>query len=267
MGDSSSGKTRTPRCAKNRRRCWIGSSATVLLYAAGLLFANLLTAQNRCADCHAAQQLEMDQAHIEEWRDSAHARAGVGCEDCHGGDPTTFVQLQAHRGVLHSARKHAKTSYRKLPETCGSCHLELLNAWQNGPHSALVEVGSRAAPSCATCHGSLATQSIAGGGLQARCSQCHGEGAEHANPASMVRGGDLLLRLRDLTATRNKVGRLVLRIQDLALRHDVGHAYFLADREWEAALESGHALDYEAWEQALADAEPEFAALLAELER
>jgi hypothetical protein len=63
-------------------------SAAVLAFASAVLIASAAGAQthrNLCADCHYAYGGRPDPQHLSEWESSAHARANVGCEACHGG--------------------------------------------------------------------------------------------------------------------------------------------------------------------------------------
>ncbi|HVB37206.1 MAG TPA: hypothetical protein VND92_01670, partial [Vicinamibacterales bacterium] len=40
-----------------------------------------------CVRCHAASLSSRVRVHLQEWVGSPHAKNGVGCQDCHGGDP------------------------------------------------------------------------------------------------------------------------------------------------------------------------------------
>jgi hypothetical protein len=75
---------------------------------------------NSCYDCHSAvndEQAEVAAA----WNDSAHARVGVGCADCHGGDPTTDQITKA---------MDPRAGYIGAPDRldsiglCASCHTD-----------------------------------------------------------------------------------------------------------------------------------------------
>ncbi len=235
--------------------------------ATAWLSGDAASAQNSCYDCHLAQQFEDEDQHLRDWRDSVHERAGVSCQACHGGDGTTLVQPQAHRGVLHSRSKKAPTHPRNLPATCGQCHGLMLDALQTSTHWELFEAGKRDAPTCYTCHGALATQSIGGGGLQAECQSCHGTDAQHPMVERLQRGAELTQRLRALTDSRSKAARLVLRVSDLALRHEAGDAYYEADQKRAEALEAGHAFQFDEALQSIAEAEQLFAQLIAQIDR
>ena len=224
-------------------------------------------AQDPCADCHAAQELEeMEQLHLHQWRNSAHAAAGISCAACHRGNKSTFVQLRAHQGVLNSGHPKSPTHPWNLPQTCGRCHEAEYQALRQSEHFGLFEQRVHAAPTCRTCHGSVAAQSLGEGGLQARCTQCHGPEADHpkagtTGAAAVARGGELLLRMRTLRDVRARAGRDVLRIRDAADRHEAANALFEANRVWEEAIEAGHAFHWGDWEVALDDLDAILAAL------
>ena len=231
-------------------------------------FAAGAWAQDPCADCHAAQELEeTEEFHLRQWRNSAHAVAGVSCADCHGGNNTTFVQLRAHKGVLNSGHPKSPTHQWNLPRTCGRCHDAEYLALQQSTHFALFERRVRAAPTCRTCHGSVAAQSLGEGGLQARCNRCHGPEADHreagtSGQEALAKGGQLLARMRALRGARARVSRDILRVEDPSDRHEAADALFEANRAWEEAIEAGHAFHWSDWDAALGELE----GLLGEIE-
>ena len=216
-----------------------------------------LLAQDPCVDCHSAQDLEQsEKLHLDRWRSSTHAASGVSCSGCHGGNAGTFVELRAHRGVLNSGHPRSPTYAWNLPATCGRCHDLEYRALKQSVHFGLWERRINAAPTCRTCHGDLATQSLGEGGLEARCSLCHGPDASHQAAASsrqeeLVRGAQLLARMRRLGDERSRVGRSVLRVRDQADRHEAADALFEANRAWEEAIEAGHAFHWDDWQAAL----------------
>ncbi len=74
--------------------------------------------KNSCYDCHSA--VNDKQASIAtDWNTSAHEGAGVGCADCHGGDPSSdqiTVAMDPERGFV------GKPSRIQTVGLCGSCH-------------------------------------------------------------------------------------------------------------------------------------------------
>ncbi len=256
-GGRRAGRERPAASPGRPRLVGVAAAASFALLA----FASAASAQDPCMDCHAAQDLDEAQAtHLRQHRNSAHAAAGVSCADCHGGNRGTFVELRAHAGVLNSAHPGSPVNHWNLPRTCGRCHGSEFRALQESAHHALVERRIRAAPSCRTCHGSVAAQSLGvEGGLQARCNLCHGAEADHEAASAvseegrqaLARGGANLTRLRTLGRERAEVSRGVLRLRDPALRHEAANLLFEVNGHWDEAIESGHAFDWEDWERSL----------------
>ncbi len=242
---------------------------SLLFLLAMAAFAPGAWGQDPCADCHAAQELdEAEEVHLRQWRNSAHAAAGVSCADCHGGNSSTFVQLRAHKGVLNSGHPKSPAHRWNLQGTCGRCHETEYLALQESAHFALFESRVGAAPTCRTCHGSVAGQSLGEGGLEARCNRCHGPEADHpeagtSGQEALARGGQLLARMRDLRGARARAVRDILRLRDPSDQHEAADSLFHVNRVREEAIEAGHAFHWDDWEAALG----ELGELLAELER
>jgi len=242
-----------------RRAERIGIAVAAALTA--LFLAAAASGQDPCIDCHAAQELDEEaRVHLRPFRDSAHAAAGVSCADCHGGNVGTFVELRAHKGVQNSARPDSPTNHWNLPQTCGRCHQAEYRALRQSVHHELFERKVRAAPTCSTCHGSVAAQSLGvEGGLQARCGRCHGPEAGHPEAAltgedgqmALARGGRNLARLRSLGKQRTAIVRAVLRLRDPAQRHEAANSLYAINGSWSEAIEAGHAFHWADWENAL----------------
>lgn len=141
-------------------------------------------ATSSCEACHA------DAARTEAER--PHARAGISCTDCHGGDAT-----QASR----EAAKAAGTGYRgvlrgaAIVSLCGDCHADIermnpyglrtdpLAQYRTSRHgTALFEKGDESVATCAACHGAhgiLGPASRASpvhpANVPATCARCHGD--------------------------------------------------------------------------------------------
>jgi hypothetical protein len=128
---------------------------------------------NQCVACHEVERLPISLGHsFEEWRASAHARAGVGCEKCHGGDPTASDAAIAHRGVLPVSDAGSLVNPKRLAQTCGACHAQELQAYAGTVHAREVAERGQGA-TCYTCHGSMATSLPSPAELSARCGVCH----------------------------------------------------------------------------------------------
>src|SRR5215468_6999375 len=59
---------------------------------------------NNCVVCHSGllEPVRVS-AHFYEWLNSMHEKKGVGCEKCHGGNPSAKDLKTAHTGVLRAA--------------------------------------------------------------------------------------------------------------------------------------------------------------------
>jgi hypothetical protein len=71
-----------------------------------------------CVDCHAKVDKKQE-AISEDWRSSVHAKEGVGCADCHGGDPRSdeiTVGMAEANGYLGVPGRDETVGL------CGGCH-------------------------------------------------------------------------------------------------------------------------------------------------
>lgn len=136
--------------------------ATAGVFAFTLLVSALMagtsqaqTTPSRCADCHFANPRSVSRWHLSEWDHSAHGRASVGCEKCHGGDPSTFESFLAHQGILSARNPASPVNRINLPKTCGACHPGPFAAFQKSRHYELLREGNPDTPTCVTCHGNV----------------------------------------------------------------------------------------------------------------
>ena len=129
---------------------------------------------NNCVICHSSllEPVRVS-AHFYEWLNSAHEKKGVGCDKCHGGDPSAKVAKTAHTGMLRAAFPQSSLNPKNLPATCGSCHQEVVSAFVGSKHyQKLQESGT--GPSCSTCHHHMATSVITWPPeTSALCANCH----------------------------------------------------------------------------------------------
>jgi HSP20 family molecular chaperone IbpA len=129
---------------------------------------------SRCAECHLANLTSVPSpGFLSDWQRSAHARRGVGCEQCHGGDPWTDHPTEAHRGVLDPSNARSLVHAANLTVTCGQCHRPIASAFAESRHQSLLDAGDARAPTCATCHGAMRARTVTPSELEARCASCH----------------------------------------------------------------------------------------------
>jgi len=151
---------------------------------------------NECATCHLRNAWTQSvTTHVDMWITSRHAFYRVGCEKCHGGDARTTDQRIAHRGVLNSAARSSPVSRTAQPATCGRCHRREANAFEGSAHRALLSQAETSAPTCTSCHSSMASDVLSPAALETQCRQCH-----HGDPQNRAgtarREVEALARLR-----------------------------------------------------------------------
>jgi formate-dependent nitrite reductase cytochrome c552 subunit len=154
------------------RKSLTGFCAGLLFFlAAGGVFAS--GGGNSCIDCHqivpGVNYLKHD---FTDWKQSVHAKAGVTCEACHGGNPSAQDAPGAHKGLKPSTDKSSPVYFTRIPETCGTCHAAEYKAFQKSAHYEELERSGRG-PNCVTCHGSMANHILAPIDLDESCSLCH----------------------------------------------------------------------------------------------
>jgi len=117
---------------------------------------------NTCFDCHGA--VNQTQAQIaSQWADSVHGRNGVGCADCHGGDPRSDSMSVA---MSVQAAFIGKPSKAVSVGVCGSCHSDAARMAQyqvstdqyakyaTSVHGERLATGDARVAACTDCHGS-----------------------------------------------------------------------------------------------------------------
>lgn len=218
-----------------------------------------------CADCHFANGGGPDPRHLTEWETSAHARADVGCEACHGGNPGTVENSLAHRTMVRGRGPESPLHPTNLPRTCGRCHAGPYVEFQKSRHDALLRGGASDGPTCSTCHGNTATYLLGPKALESQCNSCHGAGrkaprAEYASNARVLLSG-----VRDVRALLNTAKPLIRHVKDTAARDALQYAYDQAVVPLTEAVEGGHAFVFDNAEQRLAVARMRAEALLERL--
>jgi len=148
-------------------------------YCAGLLFFLVpggVLAQgdgNSCITCHGTvsgvKYLEHD---FLDWAQSVHAKTGVTCEACHGGNASAKDVQGAHKGLKRSTDKSSPVYFTRIPATCGACHQAEFKAFRRSAHYKELERSGRG-PNCVTCHGSMANHILAPRDLDQSCRLCH----------------------------------------------------------------------------------------------
>ena len=100
---------------------------------------------DRCVECHRQQKDVLGRV-VSIFQTSAHRRAGVGCDGCHGGDASQSDKNKAHAGQFI-----ARPNVSATLEMCGACHSQPLEFFKKSKHLAAQANARRL--DCAECHG------------------------------------------------------------------------------------------------------------------
>ena len=112
---------------------------------AGSVEAQLAVTTNTCVNCHADLDDEDMSLPVAEWLRSAYLPADIACQDCHGGNPSTMVEDEAH---------DVERDFVGLPdpyvvhELCGECHQVQMDNYVPSPHGLEGDFW----PNCVDCH-------------------------------------------------------------------------------------------------------------------
>jgi len=155
----------------------LGLSAALLGLGVG---TGLASEENSCEACHANPDFMVTNKklfeYFQEWSASVHKQEGVTCDDCHGGDPTASDARKAHGAGVKASDPASGIYYKNVPETCGSCHDEILSGFRKSNHFKHVEKKKKKdeqGPTCVTCHGSINSEVLNVNSVAAACARCH----------------------------------------------------------------------------------------------
>lgn len=201
---------------------------------------------SRCADCHYASPQAPNVTHLENWNHSPHGRANVGCDSCHGGDASTFDQLFAHRGILHSSVASSPTNRMNLPVTCGRCHVGPFVAFQDSWHFRMQRAGDDRGPTCSTCHDDVTGFRLSPKEFGKQCAACHGPG-KIAPRAERPDGARVLLQgIRDARQQLAEARALIRKTPEKAGRAKLEEAARQAEVPLVEATRNIHRFVFEA---------------------
>lgn len=218
----------------------------VISLLALIVFGTPASAQqaSRCADCHFAQNNIPAQDHLFDWDRSPHGRANVGCEKCHGGNPTVFESSLAHRGILNSGNPKSPAHRSNLPATCGGCHVGPFVAFQDSRHYELLKGGDEHGPTCSTCHDPVAGELLSPKALEKQCSACHGP-REVAPRAERARNARTMYESLNAVREQLKLANVMIkRVDDKQRRADLMAEYEQATVPLTRAINAGHKFVY-----------------------
>lgn len=173
-----------------------------------------------CVTCHIAPKAvlsewwEAQAAHVVLWQQSAHGKAQVTCDKCHGGTPNTLDLQAAHAGLL-SPRNPASPVHRtNQPATCGQCHAGPSMAFRNSTHARMLARGDRNAPTCSTCHGSMAVRRVPADLVSQTCASCHRDNGSAPPAPATAYLADIRRLIDELRFELDAAERLLTRLDD-----------------------------------------------------
>ena len=241
---------------------WISALIVVLPIIAGAGSQAPPTAlANPCAACHL--RLAWTQSaltHVDQWVTSRHAFYRVGCEKCHGGNATTSDEAAAHRGVVKSADPSSAVHRVALPATCGRCHRSEASAFARSTHQQLLSRGDAMAPTCTSCHSSMAADVPSPADLERQCLQCHRDDPDRAGAAK--RELEVLTRLR---TTLNRAKLEIAGVTKPDRQTSLTTRWAEADASLREVAASTHAFDQRRVEEQLSVLKAQTERLVAEL--
>jgi hypothetical protein len=241
-----------------------------LVVAAGLIgvasAAPAFAAPSRCVVCHVGSPgPPAVAAHLAEWQQSKHANHDIGCERCHGGDPTMAEPRWAHREVLHSTVPRSPVNRANLPRTCAACHAAQAAAFSTSLHGVLLDADESRAPSCSTCHGAMDARVPSPDVLEATCAACHPSGSARAAYPRAARAG-----IEEITRIRARLAEFSTTIADVGdpiWRGELRTTWDTASWATASAATAFHAFDLPHMADSLEVARRETDSLTRELER
>ena len=147
---------------------------------------------NTCYDCHVKLDGNTGEA-ARQWATSIHAKRGVVCADCHGGDPNA---ADAAAAMSPDAGFIGKPDRTQIPDICGACHANVsmmrqydlptdqLAQYRQSIHGQHLAAGDIKVATCFDCHDGHATPetndpiaSVYPLNVPKLCASCHADAA------------------------------------------------------------------------------------------
>lgn len=149
-----------------------------------------------CLKCHLDEKMfpgegKSSTKFISEYKTSIHSiiqkdgKQAAGCTDCHG-----------NHMIQQNDPGKPSTTKSKIFETCGKCHVDLVEKFKGSMHGQEMIKGNDKAPTCATCHGEHNIKSVSLSDEFSKinqvdlCLKCH---QEQKLPHKNYKGEDVLI--------------------------------------------------------------------------
>jgi predicted CXXCH cytochrome family protein len=155
--------------------------------------AGRAAAADSCVACHTDLGDELA-APVEGMKTDVHAKAGLSCADCHGGDPadSDMTAMDEKKGFV------GRPAPADIPVLCGRCHsdenfmrrynpqlpTDQLAAFRTSVHGRRLAAGDTKVANCVSCHGvhgilapSDAHSPVHAMNVPTTCARCHSDSA------------------------------------------------------------------------------------------
>jgi hypothetical protein len=177
-------------------------------------------------ECHEDRIRQLATANYQQWSESLHALNGITCDACHGGDPKQATKEKAHVNLRNVTDPESPVYYTNVPKTCGKCHSQELDNFENSTHFKKLE-SLQLAPTCTTCHHPHNFTVLNPEDLRNSCGTCH-------SIYTKVAPYDIPLKAEDMLRKVNKLKfNIEMAKQDIFWAKqngtDVGQADIYAD--------------------------------------
>jgi hypothetical protein len=148
-----------------------------------------------CISCHLEIGDEMV-VPVAGMKDDVHARQGLSCEDCHGGDPTVGFDGDAEASMNPEKGYIGVPARKNIPQFCARCHsdpdymhrynpraaTDQLSNYKTSVHGKQLALGDTKVATCIDCHGvhgiheaDDARSSVYALNLPKTCARCHAD--------------------------------------------------------------------------------------------
>jgi cytochrome c3-like protein len=153
--------------------------------------------KNSCQECHAALDGSLQKPALL-FKDDVHLQHGLGCSDCHGGNPEADDPTAAMSRGRGFSGKIARTA---VPKLCARCHadanlmhkynprqrVDQYAQYQTSVHGKRIAAGDTAAATCIDCHSVHDIREVKNAlspvhplRLPSTCARCHADKAHMA---------------------------------------------------------------------------------------
>ncbi len=135
----------------------------LILFGGGRAAAQNPAENNTCIACHQGQESPQLRSPAETYTQDIHFSKGILCQDCHGGDATSFdpaVAMGKAKGFI------GKPTHQVVPQICGKCHsnaeymkrfnptlrVDQVQEYYTSVHGKLLKKGDQKVATCINCH-------------------------------------------------------------------------------------------------------------------